>query len=66
MKYTDAVKYDTLSYDKALEDHIKVMDDTAIALAKDNKLPIVVANMNEKGNLLKIIQGDYSRCSIVK
>ena len=66
MKYSDAVKYDTLSYDKALEDHIKVMDDTAIALAKDNKLPIVVANMNEKGNLLKIIQGDYSRCSIVK
>ena len=66
MKYSDAVKYDTLSYDKALEDHIKVMDDTAIALAKDNKLPIVVANMNEKGNLLKIILGDYSRCSIVK
>ena len=66
MKYTDAVKYDTLSYDKALEDHIKVMDDTAIALAKDNKLPIVVANMNDKGNLLAIIKGDYSKCSIVK
>jgi uridylate kinase len=66
MKYPDAVKFDTLSYDKALEDHIKVMDDTAIALAKDNKLPIVVANMNEKGNLLNIIQGDYSKCSIVK
>ena len=66
MKYTDAVKYDTLSYDKALEDHIKVMDDTAIALAKDNKLPIVVTNMNEKGNLLAIIKGDYSKCSIVK
>ena len=42
------------------------MDDTAIALAKDNSLPIVVANMNEKGNLLKIVQGDYSSCSIVK
>ena len=66
MKYDDAVKLDSITYDKALEDHIKVMDDTAIALAKDNKLPIVVANMNEKGNLLKIIQGDYSRCSIVK
>ena len=66
MKYPDAIKFDTLSYDKALEDHIKVMDDTAIALAKDNKLPIVVANMNEKGNLLKIINGDYSKCSIVK
>ena len=66
MKFEDAKKLDVLSYDRALEDHIKVMDDTAIALAKDNKLPIVVANMNEQGNLLKIIQGDYSRCSIVK
>ncbi len=65
-KYEDAVKLDCLSYDDALKDHIKVMDDTAIALAKDNKLPIVVANMNKKGNLLNIINGDYSQCSIVK
>jgi len=65
-KYPDAIKLDTLSYDRALEDHIKVMDDTAIALAKDNKLPIVVADMYEKGNLLKIINGDLSKCSIVK
>lgn len=66
MKYSDAVKLDNLTYDEALKDHIKVMDDTAIALAKDNKLPIVVANMNEKGNLLAIVNGDYSKCSIVK
>ncbi|WP_121628697.1 UMP kinase [Poseidonibacter antarcticus] len=66
MKYPDAVKLETITYDQALEDRIKVMDDTAIALAKDNKLPIVVANMNEKGNLLKIINGDMSKCSIVK
>ena len=66
MKYLDAKKLATLSYDRALEDQIKVMDDTAIALAKDNKLPIVVANMNVKGNLLSIIQGDYSTCSVVK
>lgn len=66
MKFADAIKLDTLSYDRALEDHIKVMDDTAIALAKDNKLPIAVTNMNEKGNLLRIIKGDYSKCSIVK
>ena len=66
MKFDDAVKLDTITYDQALEDHIKVMDDTAIALAKDNKLPIVVANMNEKGNLLRIINGDTSKCSIVK
>ncbi|MCT7580120.1 UMP kinase [Aliarcobacter butzleri] len=66
MKYSDAQKLETLSYDRALEDQIKVMDDTAIALAKDNKLPIAVTNMNEKGNLLRIVKGDYSKCSIVK
>jgi uridylate kinase len=42
------------------------MDDTAIAQAKDNKLPIVVCNMFEKGNLLAIIEGDTTLCSIVK
>lgn len=66
MKYDDAVKLDTITYDNALKDHIKVMDDTAIALAKDNKLPIAVMNMYEKGNLLKLVNGDYSKCSIVK
>ena len=66
MKFADAIKLETLSYDRALEDNIKVMDDTAIALAKDNRLPIAVTNMNEKGNLLRIVQGDYSKCSIVK
>ena len=64
--YKDAIKLDTISYDEALKDHIKVMDDTAIALAKDNSLPIVVANMNKKGNLLNIVNGDFSQCSIVK
>jgi len=65
-KYSDAVKLDTISYDEALKDHIKVMDDTAIALAKDNELPIIVANMNAKGNLLRIVNGDFSQCSVVK
>ena len=65
-KYDDAVKLDVISYDEALKDHIKVMDDTAIALAKDNQLPIIVANMNKKGNLLSIINDDYSQCSVVK
>ncbi len=65
-KYDDAVKYETLSYDEALKDRIRVMDDTAIALAKENGLPIVVCNMFEKGNLKKIVQGDMSLCSVVK
>lgn len=65
-KYSDAVKYDELSYDQALTDHIKVMDDTSIALAKDNKLPIIVCDMFKEGNLLEIVNGNMSTCSIVK
>jgi uridylate kinase len=65
-KYPDAVKLDTLTYDEALNDHIKVMDDTSIALAKDNKLPIVVCDMFKAGNLLDIINGNTANCSIVR
>ena len=65
-KYDDAVKLDTLTYDEAMTDEIKVMDDTSIALAKENNLPIIVCNMFDKGNLLAIINGDTSLCSVVK
>jgi len=65
-KYDDAVKLNTLTYDQAMDDEIKVMDDTSIALAKENDLPIIVCNMFDKGNLLAIINGDTSLCSIVK
>ena len=65
-QYDDAVKLDTLTYDRALSDHIRVMDDTAIALAKENRLPIIVCNMFREGNLLAIVNGERSNCSIVK
>jgi len=65
-KFEGAVKLETLSYDEALKDNIRVMDDTAIALAKENGLPIAVCNMMVEGNLLKVAGGDYSYCSIVK
>ena len=65
-KFDDAVKLDELSYDRALSEHIRVMDDTAIALAKENKLPIAVCNMFGKGNLLAVASGDTTNCSIVQ
>lgn len=66
-KHEDAIKYTTLSYDTALKDDIRVMDDTAIALAKDNSIPIIVCNMFLENNLLDIIQNEnLSNCSIVK
>jgi len=65
-KFDDAVKLPRLTYDDALKDNIKVMDDTSIALAKDNGLPIIVCNMFEKGNLLAIAEGNRDLCSVVE
>lgn len=65
-KFEHARKIDALTYEDAMKDNIKVMDDTAIALAKDNNLPIVVCNMFKKGNLFKIINGERSSCSVVR
>lgn len=66
MKYSDAKKIDVLNYEMAMNEDIRIMDDTAIALAKDNNLPIVVCNMFEEGSISQIIQDDFSNCSIVK
>ena len=66
-KYADAKLLKDISYEEALEENIKVMDDTAIALARDNKLPIIVCDMFKKGNLLKILQqNEDAKYSIVK
>jgi len=65
-KFSDAVKLSELTYEQALTDHIKVMDDTSIALAKDNSLPIIVCDMSKEGNLLDILNGNMQNCSIVK
>ena len=65
-KYSDAVKLPELSYEEALKDHIQVMDDTSIALAKDNNLPIVVCDMSKQGNILDILNGNMTNCSIVR
>jgi uridylate kinase len=53
-----AVKYDTLSFGEAIEKGLKVMDLTAFTLCKENKLPIVVFNMNVPGNLKKVVKGE--------
>jgi len=66
VKYSDAVKLESLTYDEAMQDNIKVMDDTSIALAKNNQLPIIVCDMSIEGNLLDIVNGNMQNCSIVK
>lgn len=56
-KYEDAVKYDSITFDEVYEKQLQVMDLTAFTLCKENKLPIIVFDINRRGNLLKIIQG---------
>ena len=57
-KFPDAVKFDTISFDDCLKKNLNVMDTTAFTLSLENKLPIVVFDMNKEGNLLKICQGE--------
>ena len=51
-----AVKYTTLTYDKAISENLRIMDQTAFALCKENKIPIVVFDMNTKGNLSRLVE----------
>ncbi len=57
-KYPDANKYDTLTFDDAYEKKLKIMDMTAFTLCKENQIPVVVFDMNNSGNLKKVILGD--------
>ena len=57
-KNKEATKFDSLSFDEVLKKGIKVMDTTAFTLSQENSLPIIVFDMNIKGNLSKIINGE--------
>ncbi|MCB1334507.1 MAG: UMP kinase, partial [Roseivivax sp.] len=62
MKHEDAVRFDKVSYDECLAKHLKVMDASAIALARDNNLPIIVFNLDAEGGFRGILagQGTYT------
>ena len=57
-KNSDAVKYDHISFDDVLRKGLKVMDTTAFTLSQENELPIIVFDMNTRGNLMKVVCGD--------
>ena len=57
-KYPDAVKYDRISYNEAYEKELKIMDLTAFTMCKENRLPVLVFNMNIPGNLQKILMNE--------
>ena len=57
-KNKKAIKFDSLSFDEVLKKGLKVMDTTAFTLSQENNLPIIVFDMNTKGNLSRIINGE--------
>jgi uridylate kinase len=57
-KNANAKRFETVSYDKVLADNLKVMDASAVALCRDNNIPIVVFSIRENGNLARVLAGD--------
>ena len=56
--YKDAVKYDEITYMEILRQGLKVMDLTAVSLCKDNNLPLIIFNMNQPGNIKRVVLGE--------
>ena len=57
-KNEDAVKFDFITFDDVLQKGLKVMDTTAFTLSQENELPIIVFDMNTRGNLMKVVSGE--------
>ena len=54
----DAVRYDGLTFDQVLADDLRVMDATAIVMCRENNLPLIVFNLNNAGDLIRIVNGE--------
>ncbi|HEX8300515.1 UMP kinase [Sphingomonas sp.] len=57
-KVATAKRYETVTYDTVLSHNLKVMDASAVALCRDNNIPIVVFNIRERGNLARVLKGE--------
>ena len=57
-KFDDAVKFDTVSFQEVITRDLKVMDSTAFSLCKDNDMPIIVFNLNDPDNILRVVNGE--------
>ena len=57
-KNAEAKRFDTVTYSRVLADDLKVMDASAVALCRDNNIPIVVFSIREKGNLARVLKGE--------
>ena len=60
VKHPDAVRFNRVTYLEVLQRNLKVMDSTAIALCRDNKLPVIVFNLHQRGNISRVVAGDLT------
>jgi len=58
LQFTEAVRFSEVSYLEVLAKGLGVMDSTAIAMCRDNKLPIIVFNLNTTGNIMRVAMGE--------
>ena len=65
MKDSDAIKFDKISYSEVLSKNLRVLDSSAVSLARDNNIPIIVFSIKENNSFLNIIEGN-GNCSIVE
>lgn len=56
--HQDAKKFERLSFQKAIRDRLKILDSTALALCREHNLPVVVFNLFEEGNIMKVVKGE--------
>ena len=57
-KNKEAIKFDNISFEETIKKGLKIMDTTAFTLSKENELPIIVFDINTKGNLAKVVMGE--------
>src|SRR5829696_2528315 len=65
VKDPKAVRYQSLSFDKVLSDDLRVMDATAIVMCRENNLPLIVFNLNNPGDLVRLITGEAVGTSVM-
>ena len=64
-KVKDATRYDSLSYHEVLARDLQVMDASAISLSRENRIPIIVFSIHDRGSLSKVLRGE-GRCTIIE
>ena len=57
-KFDDAVKFDNITFQEVITRDLKVMDSTAFSLCKDNDMPIIVFNLNDPDNIMRVVSGE--------